>query len=252
VSGLGEIVTATIALCGAVTLGVLAWLLYLALEPYVRRFWPEAMVSWSRLLAGKVRDPLVGRDVLVGFTALGASSLLFSLALWLGESAGAIVPIPRETVMGALKGGRFALGALAGAPLLSLTMTSILMLGFLLLRIVVRKTWIAVLLLCTLWGAFQGLTWTVFVPPDKLVFGLLFGVGQVVLVAGVVAILLVRFGFLALTSQFLLSGVLASYPQSLDPSLPYFTASLIGPVVVVTIGLFAFRVASASHPTRSL
>ena len=29
------------------------WLLYLALEPYVRKFWPTTLISWSRLLAGE-------------------------------------------------------------------------------------------------------------------------------------------------------------------------------------------------------
>ena len=42
------------------------WVLYIALEPYVRRRWPATLVSWSRLLAGGFRDPLVGRDVLAG------------------------------------------------------------------------------------------------------------------------------------------------------------------------------------------
>ncbi len=29
------------------------WVLYLALEPYVRKFWPTTVISWSRLLGGK-------------------------------------------------------------------------------------------------------------------------------------------------------------------------------------------------------
>src|SRR5262249_49642893 len=45
--------------------GVL-WLLYVALEPYVRRRWPDTMISWSRLLIGRFQDPRVGRDTLVG------------------------------------------------------------------------------------------------------------------------------------------------------------------------------------------
>ena len=49
----------------------LLWLLYLALEPYVRRFWPSTLVSWSRLMARQFRDPLVGRDILFG-VGLGA------------------------------------------------------------------------------------------------------------------------------------------------------------------------------------
>src|SRR5207302_2595422 len=47
--------------------GVMVALVYLALEPYVRRRWPHSIISWSRLLLGRWRDPLVGRDVLFGF-----------------------------------------------------------------------------------------------------------------------------------------------------------------------------------------
>jgi len=50
------------ALCIAGT----TWLFYLAVEPWVRRKWPQTIISWSRLLSGQVRDPLVGRDILFG------------------------------------------------------------------------------------------------------------------------------------------------------------------------------------------
>lgn len=54
------------------------WLFYLALEPIVRRNMPELIVSWNRLLAGDWRDPLVGRDVLLGaLCAVAAVALLF-------------------------------------------------------------------------------------------------------------------------------------------------------------------------------
>jgi hypothetical protein len=41
-------------------------LLYVASEPYVRRTWPEILISWSRLIAGGWKNPLVGHDVLIG------------------------------------------------------------------------------------------------------------------------------------------------------------------------------------------
>jgi predicted Ser/Thr protein kinase len=44
----------------------LAWCLYLSFEPPVRRRWPLRMVAWTRLMAGHVRDPMVGRDLLIG------------------------------------------------------------------------------------------------------------------------------------------------------------------------------------------
>lgn len=50
--------------------------MYLALEPYLRKSAPERVISWNRLLAGSWRDPLVGRDILIG---AAASSILASL-----------------------------------------------------------------------------------------------------------------------------------------------------------------------------
>jgi serine/threonine-protein kinase len=43
---------------------------YLAVEPLVRRLWPRILISWVRLVDGGFRDPVVGRDLLVG-TLLG-------------------------------------------------------------------------------------------------------------------------------------------------------------------------------------
>ncbi len=73
----------------------LVWLLYVAVEPTVRRRWPGSLVSWTRLIAGRVRDPMVGRDALFGMTfAAGAH------VLWVaGQSLGAArAPQPLETV----------------------------------------------------------------------------------------------------------------------------------------------------------
>jgi class 3 adenylate cyclase/predicted Ser/Thr protein kinase len=59
------------------------WLFYMALEPYIRRTYPQALISWNRLLAGNPRDVLVGRDVLfgVGFGMLIAILDVLSVAL---------------------------------------------------------------------------------------------------------------------------------------------------------------------------
>ncbi|MHC5114270.1 MAG: serine/threonine-protein kinase, partial [Planctomycetota bacterium] len=46
--------------------GVEIWLYYLAIEPYVRRVWPRMLIGVVRLLSGRLRDPAVGREVLIG------------------------------------------------------------------------------------------------------------------------------------------------------------------------------------------
>src|SRR6185503_14490705 len=47
------------ALSWALYGGAFVWVLYLALEPIVRRVWPDHLVAWSRLVSGRWRDPLV-------------------------------------------------------------------------------------------------------------------------------------------------------------------------------------------------
>ena len=33
------------------------WVMYLAIEPYGRRLWPDGLLGWTRLFSGHVRDP---------------------------------------------------------------------------------------------------------------------------------------------------------------------------------------------------
>ena len=66
---------------------LLSWIGYMAVEPYARRAWPTLMVSWQRLLSGRFRDPLVGRDVLVGSLAGSATGcILMAVSALIGIS----------------------------------------------------------------------------------------------------------------------------------------------------------------------
>lgn len=83
-----------------------AWLNYLALEPIVRRRWPQLLVGWSRLLDGRVRDPLVARDALVGALLGSGLALTQHLAVlapaWLTGQA--VLPwIPGLSTLGSLR-----------------------------------------------------------------------------------------------------------------------------------------------------
>ena len=85
-----------------------AWMLYLALEPWVRRRWPQTIISWSRLLSGQVRDPVVGRDILVrGDAGRGLDSDL-SDSLHPDDAHGSRARLGSTEF---LMGGRTALGA---------------------------------------------------------------------------------------------------------------------------------------------
>src|SRR5207253_8122847 len=73
----------------AVFLVSLFWVIYIALEPFVRRHWPNRIISWTRLLSGDLRDPLVGRDVLIGALLGICLTLIYNLwnlaPRWVGE-----------------------------------------------------------------------------------------------------------------------------------------------------------------------
>ena len=66
---------------------------YLTIEPFLRRYWPERIIAWRRLLSGGFRDPLVGRDLLIG-CLLGSSMtlLLFAQRVVAGRVMGGSLP----------------------------------------------------------------------------------------------------------------------------------------------------------------
>jgi predicted Ser/Thr protein kinase len=116
------------------------WLLYMALEPYVRRRWPQAIISWSRIVAGRFRDPLVGRDVIWG-VILGL--------LWAGVIDIQLLALQRTSAtphlgsLAYLDGGRAVLGAWLGVILNSVQATLLFFFALFLLRVLLRRPWLA-------------------------------------------------------------------------------------------------------------
>jgi len=81
------------------------WLLYTAIEPFVRRQWPHILISWTRFLSGEFRDPLVGRDILVGCAGGILMNCIFQTPTLLPSWLGFAPPNPPlsfsfQTVMG--------------------------------------------------------------------------------------------------------------------------------------------------------
>ena len=88
-----EINTFWAAVAVAGIIGGLAWVCYLALEPWVRKSWPHTMIGWSRYVTKGVRDPLVGRDILIG--AVGAAGFAVIQFVQIAcHGAGALPSVP--------------------------------------------------------------------------------------------------------------------------------------------------------------
>lgn len=137
------------AVLASVQLGLLGaavlWLCYLALEPYVRRHKPHLVVSWTRLLAGDVRDPLVGRDVLIGsLFGLGAASAIWISGwakLWTSHPLGPNHYVLPATLGSVPQAAGVALAQAVGALWVNLAILVV----FVLARRAIRREWAAVL-----------------------------------------------------------------------------------------------------------
>ena len=122
----------------------LVWIVYIALEPYARRMWPTGMITWSRLLTGRLRDPLIGRDILIGVLAGVVTrswwSLYHILIGWLSLPGDE----PVLGSLGALTGVRQALAMNINSVATALYMPMAWLFLVLLLRVLLRRQWLAV------------------------------------------------------------------------------------------------------------
>ena len=223
-----------LALCTAVFYGAILWTVYLALEPYVRRHWPRTLISWSRLLAGQWRDPIVARDVLVG-AALGVAWTLTGRVLDL-VGGGVHDPWPTWTDENLLMGMRDAAGAWLSRGPHHLRDGLLFFALLFLLRVVLRSQWLgaaAFVLLLTLPLALQ---------VDVLWLGVVAGI----IIYGLAAIVVLRFGLLALTMGFCMSGLIGP-PLSLHTEAWYFgnIVFLFGSAIVIAGWAFYTSIGAA-------
>ena len=115
------------------------WIFYIALEPWVRRTWPETMISWSRFTTKGLKDPRVGRDILYG-AAMGAFFAIVRLMQIHLHGVSAPPSIPDLAALSGLRGAiAFGLNGIDGA----LFDPMIVLFLLFLMRLIMRKPWIA-------------------------------------------------------------------------------------------------------------
>ncbi|HZI93890.1 MAG TPA: serine/threonine-protein kinase [Patescibacteria group bacterium] len=217
----------------------LLWLAYLGLEPYARRLWPDTVISWNRLLEGRLRDPLVGRDILVGSLLGVVAAIVFSLGRLLPGWIGLPPPIPWpiENTMD-LVSLRYATAHMLDYHVHALLDTMQVLLLLLFLRGVLRKQWLAAVVCC-------------------LVLSLQFSLGSdypwlwLVIGLGIVSCLIValtRFGLIAATSAGLMLSALLGLALTPNLSAWYATSSLLGLALLLGLAVFGFHASLAGRP----
>ena len=219
------------------------WVLYIALEPYVRRRWPATLVSWSRLLAGGVKDPLVGRDVLAG--CLWGTFVVALLRLewfaptWLGDPP----PPPMTGSPWVFLGARAVIAHISNTLNISLIFSFAFLFVLYLFRALLRKEWAAA-------GAFI-LFFTVFLNAPVLFAG-----GRsaaVALVGGLVlnsvsVFLLIRLGLLALVASVVFGSGFLSLPVTTQGSVWYAGISLTGILLMAAMVFYGFYTSLGDSP----
>jgi serine/threonine-protein kinase len=213
----------------------LTWVLYLALEPWVRRRWPHAIISWSRLLAGQFRDPLVGRDILLG-TMLGILwILIFQIhgirLIQLGGVPGLGQP---EFLMG----GREALGTWLIQIPTSITSTLLFFLLLLGLKAILRKDWLAAIAFVAIYALPRGLTSQhvgVELPTQILAYA--------------IAVMIVfRFGLIPLAVAIFTVNMIDNIPLTTDLSAWYVGTSVLAILSLIAIATWGFYTSLGGQP----
>jgi hypothetical protein len=233
-ASIGMIGIFMLAVVTTVFYGVLFWALYLALEPFVRRHWPQSLVSWTTMLSGRVRDPVVGRDVLVG-VGLGASiALLIRTATW-------FAPVQADWVStDYLLGVRASIGALLSAALYAVRTALLIFFLLFLIRLAVGGRWVGGLVFMLLFaapGAFEADT-----PLLNFVMTLAY--------SGLMVGAAMRWGLTTLTVGTLTANLLLNAPATTDWSAWYVGASMLVIGVPAALATWGFMT-SISQPART-
>ncbi|HEX7149853.1 MAG TPA: serine/threonine-protein kinase [Thermoanaerobaculia bacterium] len=216
-------------------------LLHLALEPFVRRRWPEWLISWSRLLAGDVRDPLFGRDVLIGGAAGIAVMLYGQLSHLVAERFGqaAVPPIFNSDLIYSLgmRGARgfvpLLVNQTSAAVLFSFIVVSVLLFFAMVTRnrkVAIAVSWVVFYLALNLGNPGQPLNYALGV-----------------IVPTLFIVVLARYGLLALISTIFFMHLWAFYPVTADLSAWYATPFILQVVLLLAVTAYAFRTSLAGQ-----
>ena len=236
-----------LAIAAGLLWGGVMWMLYLALEPWIRRYWPQAIVSWSRLISGQLRDAVVGRDILFGVAFGTLWILIFEVGFIPSARVGASPPLSASAY---LLGGRHALGQwLLQIPssILGTLQFFFLLLGlkvlveFLLKKVGLKPSpanAIAALLFVAIFVGMRSLQST----------HLAIDVPVIVLIYGVLVLIVLRFGLVPLAVGAFTVDMLGNVPFTADFSEWYVSTTLLALLSVVALAGWGFYHSLGGEP----
>jgi hypothetical protein len=221
----------------AVLVGAVVAVFYLALEPQLRRLWPHALISWTRLLAGRFGDSLVGAHALYGM-ACGLLMTLVRLG-FLTIDVSRMGPNSDAFALDTLLGLSQTLDWILERALFAIGGSLMVVLLFAAVRLFLRWQPLAILVAIS-----------PFVLQDALNAErpLLITLPLLLLVFSVPLIALARFGLVAMMFTFFTTWLLNNTP--LTPWLSHWSAGPTQAVLLTlaTLAAFALRAATRRDP----
>ena len=211
--------------------GSLAWLAYFAFEPYVRRRWPTALISWSRVMTGRLRDALVGRDMLIGILGGIIAFFPFSLRdLITGFRSEAFPGSWNASFsLSSLLGGHMTGGILMYVCGLSIYLAVEWLFYLFLLRILLRRQWL------TIGVSTVFLASVIYPVSDMPIISFPLGVAS----ASALVFLGVRFGLVAMMFGWLAVAMLYGFPVILSFSW-YASTGVFAVVTLLSLAIYGF------------
>jgi serine/threonine protein kinase len=226
VPGLETFFLLLIAASTGLLISGITWLLYLAIEPWIRRKWPQAIISWSRLVTGQVRDSLVGRDLLFGV----AFGVLWVLVIQIRNIIlirfGAVPELHNSEY---LLGGRHAIGTWLQQVPTSIIATLEFFFVAQGLKALLKKDWLASTIFVLI---FTGLHGTSSHPAIDL--------PAFVVIYGIAAVIMYRYGLVPLACAIFTVDMLANVPLTADLSAWYINTSFFALLSVVALAGWGF------------
>jgi len=218
----------------------LLWLVYVAFEPYVRRYCPEILMSWTRVLGGRFRDPRVGRDILVGVAGGIVVAFMRQGLVLLPKALGYAPAPPRGTNAQFLLGTRMALSNLLAMPQNAVLNAMLLTLAFIAARLALKRTWAAT----TVAGAILTYLLIAEAGTEQLTLNVMYALA----VSALYMAVLVYFGVFPLTLAFMVNFVLGQGGLTADFSKIYAPTSVGLLALVAGLAAFGFYASRAGEP----
>jgi len=227
---------AIFALAWGFLVSSLARLLYFALEPFVRKRDPHTIISWSRLIGGNLRDPLVGRDILIGVVYGVLLTIFESLDNFLLPALGKLPPEPGFVAGETLVSLRNSLGLAMHYTWIFVLYTLLIFFLFFLLRLVVKKDWLAgtvIVFIGAITNSGGDYAWVTFTASAVIWLS--------------IYLVLRRFGLVALVTGLVVQNILVVSPVTTHWSRWYAANAIVGMAVIVALALYGFYIALAGQ-----